>query len=170
MNIKQPAPEFSLPDLQGNLHRLSDYRGRIAVINFWSAECPWVERVDRELLLALRTWGGRLVLLTVAANANEGEALLAATARERGLPFVLRASPEVLDAYAVEITPHLSVVDGGGILRYSGAFDDVTFRRHTPTRFYLSEAIAALLSGRQPEPAQTSPYGCAVLRQLPESC
>lgn len=170
VKIDQPAPEFSLPDLQGNLHRLSDYRGRIAVIDFWSAECPWVTRVDRELLLALHAWGERLVLLPVAANANEGETLLAATARERGLPCVLRASPEVLDAYTVEITPYLFVVDGDGILRYSGAFDDVTFRRHTPTRFYLSEAVAALLSGRRPEPAQTSPYGCAVLRQFPESC
>ena len=170
MNVNQPAPEFSLPDLLGNPHRLSDFRGRIVVINFWSAECSWVKRVDHALLPALRTWGEQLAWLTVAANANENSELLAATARERGLPLVLRASAEVLDAYAVEITPHLFLVDGDGILRYSGAFDDVSFHRHTPTRFYLSEAVAALLSGRQPELVQTSPYGCAVLRQMPESC
>ena len=170
VKIDQPAPEFGLPDLQGNLHRLSDYRGRITVINFWSAECHWVTRVDRELLPALRAWGERLALLPVAANASESQALLAAAARERGLPFVLRANPEVLAAYAVQVTPHLFVVDGDGILRYAGAFDDVSFRQRTPTRFYLSEAVAALLSGRLPEPALTSPYGCAVLRQMPESC
>ena len=170
MEINLPAPDFSLPDLGGTIHRLGDYRGRIAVINFWSAECPWVERVDRELLAGLTAWGEGLVLLTVAANASESDALVAATARARRLPLVLRASPGVLDDYAVEVTPQLFVVDAGGILRYAGAFDDITFRRRTPTRFYLSRAIAALLAGRLPDPARTPPYGCTVMRQLTESC
>jgi thiol-disulfide isomerase/thioredoxin len=32
--------EFSLPDLDGNVHSLSDYGGRILVLNFWATWCP----------------------------------------------------------------------------------------------------------------------------------
>jgi peroxiredoxin len=170
VEINQPAPDFSLPDLSGTTHRLGEVRGRIAVVNFWSAECPWVARVDRELVAGLQAWGESLALLTIAANASESDELVAGTARDRRLPLVLRASPEVLEAYAVEVTPQLFVVDAGGLLRYTGAFDDVTFRRRVPTRYYLSEAIAALLSGRLPDPPRTPPYGCTVMRQSPELC
>ncbi|MED5406696.1 MAG: TlpA disulfide reductase family protein [Pseudomonadota bacterium] len=33
------ATDFSLPDLEGRIHRLSDYRGRWVVINFWATWC-----------------------------------------------------------------------------------------------------------------------------------
>lgn len=160
----RPAPDFELPDLNGTVHRLSDYRGRIVILNFWSAECPACERVDADLSACLRAWGGRVVLLTVAANAGETDETLAAAARARGLPGVLRGRPEVLDAYNAQTTPHLFVVDEDGILRYRGAYDDVTFRQRTPTKFPLRDAVSALLEGRLPEPAETAPHGCAIVR------
>ena len=33
------ATDFSLPDLEGRIHRLSDYRGKWVVINFWATWC-----------------------------------------------------------------------------------------------------------------------------------
>ncbi len=170
MQLNAPAPEFSLPDLDGRIHRLSDHRGRITILNFWSAECPWVERVDRQLLPLLRSWGTQVDLLAIAANATESDGLLAWSAQERGLPFVLHASPQVLEDYNVEVTPTLCVVAPDGLLSYEGAYDDVTFRQRTPTRSYLREAVTALLEGRLPDPGWTPPYGCTVVRQTPESC
>ncbi len=164
MQIGQPAPDFSLPDLSGQPHRLSDCRGRIVLVNFWSAECPWAERADQELLSYLGGHQSRLVLLTIAANANEPDELCAAAARTRGLPFVLRGGPEVQDAYEARTTPHVFLVDELGCLRYRGALDDVTFRKREPTRLYVREALEALLAGRSPDPADTPPYGCAIVR------
>jgi peroxiredoxin len=167
MQIGQPAPEFALPDLvlpeRPPIH-LSHYRGRIVLVNFWSAECPWVERADREILSYLLSWTGRVALLPIAVNANESDALCAAAARARGLPLVLRAGPEVQDAYGARTTPHIFIVDQQGILRYQGALDDVTFRQREPKRRYVREAVEALLAGRLPDPADTPPYGCAIVR------
>jgi peroxiredoxin len=163
----QPAPEFILSDLEGRSHSLSGARGRLAILNFWSAECPWSERTDRALLAYLQDWGERVALLPIASNASEPPDLMARAAAARGLPLVLvDAGGQVADLYGAQTTPHLFVVDREGILRYQGAFDDVTFRRRSPTQDYLRQAVESLLAGRLPHPPQTTPYGCSIVRHL----
>lgn len=163
--LGQLAPGFRLPDLEGHFHSLSDFPGKIVVVNFWSAECPWSERADREILALQNTWGDKVVLLNIAANANEPLELLRQAARERGLPLVLRdAAQSAARIYGAETTPHCFVIDGSGILRYRGAFDDRTFRQRQPTRSYVVDAVEALLAKRHPDPAETPAYGCTIVR------
>ncbi len=165
MQLNQPAPDFELRDMDGHLHRLSDYRGRTVILNFWSAECPQCERVDADLLACLREWTGRVILLTLAANINETEEAISAAARQRGLkPVLLANRTQVPEEYGALTTPHLFVMDASGLLRYRGAYDDVTFRQRTPTKFYVKDAVEALLAGRLPDAAETAPHGCAVVR------
>lgn len=43
--IEQPQlgmamPEFSLPDIDGKLHNISDWQGKVIVLNFWATWCP----------------------------------------------------------------------------------------------------------------------------------
>jgi hypothetical protein len=66
--------------------------------------------------------------------------------------------------YVALTTPHLFVIDEGGILRYQGALDDVTFRRRTPTQEYLYQAVKSVLSGARPQQAVTPAYGCSIVR------
>ena len=163
------APDFTLPDLQGNHHRLSEGRGRIVILNFWSAECPYAARADRELSGYIQEWGEAVLLLSIASNANEPVDLLRRIADERGLaPVLYDAQQQVADLYGAVTTPHLFVIDADGILRYQGAIDDVTFRQRSPTRAYLKQAVEAVLAGRDPEPAETQPYGCTVVRFRPD--
>ncbi len=165
LEINQPAPDFELPDLGGNLHRLSDYRGRIVIVTFWSAECPQVQRVDQALAPSLAVWGEAVVLLPIAANANEPFEALENASVARGLPIVLHdAGGRVADLYEAVTTPHVFAISRDGILRYRGAFDNVTFRQRQATQSYLADAVAALLEGRLPDPAETQPYGCAIVR------
>jgi len=159
------APEFMLNDLENKAHSLEDYRQRLVVINFWSAECPWAKRGDRLILEWLKDWQGRVALLTVASNVNESPDLLKKVAGQRGLPFVLRdLNHQVADLYGAETTPHVFVLDEQGLIRYLGGLDDITFRKTTASQYYLRQAVEALLEGRQPEISQTDPYGCTIVR------
>jgi peroxiredoxin len=165
LKIGSPAPDFSLPDLDGRMHALKDYLGQIVVINFWSAECPWSARADQELAPILRETGDPVVLLSVASNANEGAEQIRSEAAKRGIPLLLvDSNNKVADHYGAITTPHLFVLDSRGTLRYQGALDDVTFRQRTPSQNYLHQALDALLKGEDPDPSRTPPYGCTIVR------
>jgi peroxiredoxin len=167
MQINQPAPDFELPDLQGVPHRPSDSRGKLTILNFWSAECPHSERTDRYLLDLLQRCDGEVALLSIVANRNESLQKVAEAAEVRRIPQVLVDSEHIVaDLYEAVTTPHVFLLDRQGILRYRGAVDDITFRRRQATRFFLKEAVEALLEGRLPEPADTPAYGCTIVREI----
>lgn len=162
MMIGQPAPAFALQNLEGETVRLEDFRGRMALVTFWSAECPWVERADREMV----AWSDRVALIAIASNASEPAGVLRSAAEARGLPLVLVDADQcVADLYGVQITPHCFLIDADGVLRYQGAFDDVSFRQRTPTRNYIFEAVQALEAGQPVAPAETPPFGCTIVRK-----
>lgn len=62
-------------------------------------------------------------------------------------------------------TTEAFVLDGAGVLRYRGAVDDqygIGYHREAATRTYLTDAVAALLAGREPPVAATVAPGCRV--------
>lgn len=40
VNGRPLAPDFELNDIDGNRHHLSDYRGKVVIVNFWATWCP----------------------------------------------------------------------------------------------------------------------------------
>ena len=167
MQLNEPAPDFELPDLQGVCHKLSDFHGRIVIVNFWSAECPHSERTDRYLLSLQQEWSDEVVMLSIASNRNESAQMVAEAARARRMPVVLIDSEHVVaDLYEAVTTPNAFLLDREGILRYRGAVDDITFRRREATQFFLRDAVDALLQGRLPQRNETPAYGCAIVREI----
>ncbi len=169
LKLNQPAPLFSLPTLDGQFFALEGLRGQVAVVNFWSAECPWAARADEQIAGWAEEWGPDVHVVRVASNANESQELLQDTAAQRELELVVDDRDQhIADLYQAETTPHVFVIDRAGILRYQGAVDDVTFRKHAPERFYLREAVEAVLAGKLPPCADTPAYGCTIIRFMPE--
>ena len=167
MQLNQPAPDFELPDLQAIPHQLSDYRGKIVIVNFWSAECPHSERTDRSLVECLVDWGADVEMLSIAANRSESIQMLVEAAKTRRMPIVLiDAGQIVADLYEAQTTPHIFVLDLEGILRYRGAVYNVTFRQRKATRFFLEEAVEALLDGGLPKLSEMPAYGCTIVREI----
>ncbi|SRR5579875_1600514 len=52
---RKPAPEFTLTDASGQYIKLSDYRGKVVLLNFWATWCgpcaleiPWFEQFEQQ--------------------------------------------------------------------------------------------------------------------------
>ena len=166
--INQPAPSFSLPALGGGRVSLADLRGHIAVINFWSAECPWSRRADLVLLYRHAMWtkaGVKIVGISSTNNEPESELVYEVGVRHIKYTLGLDTSREVAHKYKAEMTPHFFVLDAKGIVRYVGALDDATANRRTPKTIYIDRAVNALLNNRNPAPAVTPVYGSAIFTQ-----
>ena len=167
MEINHPAPDFELPDLNGKLRRLSDYRSRIVIVNFWSCECPHSERTDKAIMAMLVQWRDEVVMLSIASNRSEDAEAVKNAADVRRLPTVLiDAQCCVADMFGAQTTPHVFVIDREGILRYRGSIDDMTFRKRTPSRFFLDEAVESLLEGHLPTLTESPAYGCTIVREV----
>jgi thiol-disulfide isomerase/thioredoxin len=100
MEINSPVPDFELTDIHGKTHRLSEYRGRIVIVNFWSCECPHSERTDKAILSmfvqhmhraadAVQVWQDDVSMLTIASNLNETAVSVKLSPKARRLPNVL---------------------------------------------------------------------------------
>jgi alkyl hydroperoxide reductase subunit AhpC len=112
----------------------------------------------------LVAWDEEVVLLPIASNANETHKQLEEEAAARRMSPILHDIDQgVAKVYGAVTTPHIFVIDPQGVLRYQGAFDDRTFRQLVPTVNYLEMAVNALLADKQPDPTDTSPYGCTVV-------
>lgn len=163
--VNAPAPDFALADLNGDVRHLLEARGRVAVVYFWSAECAWCEQADPEILSLLAGWGPQVMLFTIAPNPNESRQQWQDAVARHGIPFVLPdPGQHITRAYGAETTPQIFVVDPDGILRYAGAYNDVTFRKRQAEHNYLQAAVEALLRGELPPVQETPPYGCAIVR------
>jgi peroxiredoxin len=165
IKIGDLAPRFLLYDLNGEEHTLEDFLGRMVVLNFWSAECDWCKRVDEELVTHLDAWKDWAKVLWIASNENESRSLIEKAAAERKLPTVLvDKEHHVADLFGALTTPHFYILDGRGILRYHGAWDDITFRKRTATKVYVSMVIEALRNDQLPVVTSTPAYGCTLVR------
>ena len=165
--IGEPAPEFELVGLDGQGHSLRSWLGSIVVLNFWSAECVHSTRADVVMEELVQEWGGTVSLWCIVSNQNEDDELVKSVAGKNKIERLLRdRDQKVADSYGAVTTPHVFVIDEKGVLRYAGGLDDVSLGQRMPSRNYLREAVRAVRNGLSPEPSETPPFGCAILRHL----
>jgi peroxiredoxin len=164
------APDFLLPGVGGGRFALSDWRGQIIVLSFWSAECPWSRRADVALVYRQLSWDPKGVrIVGIASNANETETQLRAEVQARHLkyPVLIDANRNIATLYQAKTTPHFFVIDRQSYVRYSGALDDVTRKGQKPSTIYVDEAVQALLANRPPNPLTTAPFGSPLVFSTP---
>ncbi len=61
----------------------------MVVLNFWSVECPWAQRVEGPLTGLRSTWPADVPLWPIASNAEEAAEEIASAAAQREPPLVL---------------------------------------------------------------------------------
>lgn len=113
------APEFELMDIDGGTHRLSDYRGKVLIVNFWATWCP---PCREEMPSMQRAWGQleQDGILMLAVNVGEDEdTIFQFTANYPvEFPLLMDRDSSVVGAWPVRGLPTTFVVDPEGRLAY----------------------------------------------------
>jgi len=92
----KPAPDFTLPDITGKEHKLSDYRGKNVMIIFWATWCgPCLMEIPD--LIQLRNTIGKDKLAMLAIS-NEGPALVKTFAAQQKINYTVFSNQQALPA------------------------------------------------------------------------
>jgi peroxiredoxin len=114
------APEFSLRDREGHAHRLSDYRGKVVVLHFWSRTCaPCIDELQRALPAFDEVVRGRSDVQLLLVTTDPDWASISALVPE-GLsaPILFDASSAVVGGkYGTRLFPETWVIDRNGVIR-----------------------------------------------------
>ncbi len=116
-----PLPDFTLTDMQGQAHTLSDYQGKVVMVNFWASYCgPCVKEIPSMERLA-KLMGEEFIILAVnMAEAEEDiNAFMAGHDIAVSFPILLDSDAEVLTAWMVNAVPATFLIDPAGTIRYS---------------------------------------------------
>jgi len=165
--IGKPAPDFELKDEAGKSHKLSDYKGKIVVLEWTNPDCPYVVR-HYEAKTMSKTWEklgeDKIVWLAVdSSNFVKPEASSEWKSKDGFKHPVLQdPSGTVGKLYEAKTTPHMYIVDTEGVLRYNGAIDNDPRGKEEKVTNYVDEAVSALLEGKDVPNSSTKPYGCSV--------
>ena len=113
------APDFELEDLAGESVLLSDYRGKVVVLNFWATWCGPC-RLELPILEGLPSKYDAEDLVVLAINQGETLPEVSAFAEEHELPFTVLLDPQlsVGMAYKARSIPTTYVVDVDGVIQY----------------------------------------------------
>jgi peroxiredoxin len=166
--VGQPAPDFALKDEAGVQHSLSQYRGKVVVLEWTNPECPFVQRhyADKTMQKTLASLGNGqpVVWLVVDSTYFNTPDKSVAWKKQQGFsaPVLQDASGTVGHAYGAKTTPDMYVIDAAGVLRYSGAIDDDPRGRNATPVNYVKQAVDALQSGKAVPVSTSAPYGCTV--------
>ena len=168
VKLGEAVPDFKLHDTSGKEHRLSDYRGKVVMLHFWSATCPFVMRYDERLKEITNDYSKRdVIVLAIDSNSNETPDQIKAVAQKRGVPYPILIDPgnKVADQFGAITTPHVFLIDQKGKLAYEGAVDDQGWSEDNPVKIrYVREALDAVLAGSEAPHPKTKTVGCTVKR------
>jgi peroxiredoxin len=167
-----PAPDFSLPNVDGRTIALADRSDAPAtLVMFICNHCPFVKHVRGELARIGRDYIAQGVFV-VAINSNDAEqypddspARMREEARAQGytFPYLFDATQEVARAYGAVCTPDFFVFDRAGALAYRGQLDASRPSNTRPVDGAdLRAALDAVIAGREVPSPQLPSVGCNI--------
>ena len=118
INVGEIAPDFTLLDLDGNEVRLSEFQGRVVLVNFWATWCPpcRAEMPDIESLYQEYKDKG---LVVIGIDIGEPEATVRQFVQRGGYSwtFVLDSTGTVAANYNIRAIPTSFFIDREGVIQ-----------------------------------------------------
>jgi len=174
-DVGKPAPDFTAKDINGKTHKLSDYKGKIVILEAYNLDCPFCKNhfksgAMQELQADVTGKGVVWLLVNSVGSRNPGYRDAEKAKQEwkeqkiKATAWIDDHSGELGKKYGMRTTPHMFVVDKDGVLVYQGAIDDRAAAEGDPrtARNYVRETVTKLLAGEKVAATQTKPYGCGV--------
>jgi len=169
------AAPFTLPDQDGKEVKLSDYEGKIVVLEWVNYDCPFsVWAYDAKIMknLAEKYASKGVVWLainsTYYADAEGNKAWV--TKYELPYPILLDKDGKVGKCYWAKTTPYMFVINTKGKIVYRGALDNAPLGKTPEGEAYMSyvdRALNELVAGRDVTILKTKSYGCPVKYEEP---
>jgi hypothetical protein len=174
--VGRPAPDFTLTDITGRSHSLSDFKGKTVVLEWTNPECPIVGKHYRSGNMP-KTQQAALADGVVWLQINSGHpgsegdfdpGEVVAWQRKYGAAstaYFRDRDGKVGHLYDARTTPHMFIIDAGGTLVYAGGIDSIRSGRVDDiprATNYVATALAEIKAGKPVTTKNSQPYGCAV--------
>lgn len=174
--LNSAAPDFVLTDVNGNTHKLSDYKGKIVVLEWINFDCPYVKKHynsnNMQTLQDKYTKQG-VVWLAICSSApgkqgNLPKDEILNRIKEHNAKFnayLIDEYGKIGKTYGAKTTPHMFIIDKSGNLVYAGGIDDKPSKEISDVKDaknFVSKALDELLNNKSVSEQSSQPYGCSV--------
>jgi peroxiredoxin len=175
LEIGQPAPDFSGTDIYGKTIHLSDYKGKIVVLESYNSDCPFchnhyaggaMQELQKDLAAKGVVW-----LIVNSVNPHNSSYRTPEQARAEWTDLKINATDWIDDSsgkighlYDMRTTPDMYVIGKDGVLDYQGAIDNRPEPYGDPrtAKNYVRAAVDEIIAGKPVTITQTKSYGCGV--------
>jgi len=176
VRVGSPAPNFTAKTSTGQTVNLSDYKGKVVVLEWTNHECPFVVKHYstgnmQKLQQEAKAKGAVWFSVVSSAPGQQGfvtaEQANAVVKEKKATPTAVLLDPDgtLGKLYGARTTPHMFVIDKAGQLQYMGAIDDAPSLANqdvTKANNYVRAALGQIMAGQKVTTSTTQPYGCSV--------
>lgn len=170
--VGETAPAFELMDTDGKTVKLSDFKDKIVLLEWFNPECPVIvdhhktQTTFADLHKEFNSKG--VVFLAINSSAagmqGNGKDLNAKMKKDWALPYpiLLDESGKTGRAFGAKTTPHVFIIGKDGKLAYHGAIDNQKKSDAADYKNYAKQALNQMIKGETVTEAETKAYGCGV--------
>lgn len=166
------APDFTLKNYDGNDVKLSDYKGKVVVLEWFNYECPFCKyHYDNSTTMIdmdKKYSAMGVVWLAINSTSHQTTELNQQFAKAHNISFPILddRTGKVGHEYGAATTPNMFIINKEGKIVYEGAVDNAPVGKILDNGKdvinYVANALDELLAGREISVSKTKPYGCTV--------